>query len=216
MSNASVTITRFQGYGNIFTGSNVVVTIPASINNQPVTTIGSQALYGDYSTVGSIIIPSGITSIGIYAFSQCTYLTNALIGNSVTNISDDAFEGDNSLNAVYFFGNTPASGDNVFTQDRNATAYYIQGTIGWSNSFDGIPAVAWNPPLPPLGIAAYSNRPVLFFPLPASFPTSVGTNFVLQMTTNLGSSNWVNVTNGISFICVQITNAPSNAFFRLK
>lgn len=65
--------------------------------------------------------------------------------------------------------------------------------------------------LPPLeGIAIYSNSPVIFF------PTSPGTNFSVQMTTNLNSPAWVTVTNGVPFSGVQITNAPSNAFFRLN
>jgi hypothetical protein len=66
------------------------------------------------------------------------------------------------------------------------------------------------PPTPPaLGIATYSNKPAVFF------PTATGTNFVLQMTTNLASGNWVAVTNGVPFSCVVITNPPANAFFRL-
>ena len=66
------------------------------------------------------------------------------------------------------------------------------------------------PPSPPaLGIASYSNQPAVFF------PTATGTNFVLQMTTNLASGNWVTVTNGVPFSCVVITNPSVNAFFRL-
>jgi hypothetical protein len=52
--------------------------------------------------------------------------------------------------------------------------------------------------------------------MPASFPTSIGTNYVLQMSTNLAVGNWVTVTNGLPFIGVQISNAPSPAFFRLQ
>jgi hypothetical protein len=41
------------------------------------------------------------------------------------------------------------------------------------------------------------------------------TNFLLQNATNLGSSNWVTVTNGIPINGVIISNAPTNAFLRL-
>jgi hypothetical protein len=65
-------------------------------------------------------------------------------------------------------------------------------------------------PTPPnLGISTYSNQPVVFF------PAAAGANFVLQMTTNLASGNWVTVSNGISISGLIITNPPSNAFFRL-
>jgi hypothetical protein len=63
---------------------------------------------------------------------------------------------------------------------------------------------------PAVGICIYSNSPVVFF------PTTPGTNYVLQMTTNLVSPNWVTVTNGVPFSGVEITNAPSPAFFRLQ
>jgi hypothetical protein len=63
-------------------------------------------------------------------------------------------------------------------------------------------------PAPPLGITTVSSLPVVVW-------TASATNFVLQMTTNLASGNWVTVTNGIPFIGVQLTNAPGTAFFRL-
>jgi hypothetical protein len=65
-------------------------------------------------------------------------------------------------------------------------------------------------PPPALGIGTYSNEPVVFF------PTATGTNYNLQMTTNLLTGAWVTVTNGIPFSGVLITNAPSPAFFRLQ
>jgi len=64
------------------------------------------------------------------------------------------------------------------------------------------------PAQPALGISTVSNLPVVVWPASA-------TNCVLQMTTNLSSGNWVTVTNGIPFNGLQITNAPSNAFFQL-
>jgi hypothetical protein len=63
---------------------------------------------------------------------------------------------------------------------------------------------------PPLGISLYSNAPVVFY------PTASGTNFSVQMATNLAAPVWVPVTNGIPFSGIQITNAPTNAFFRLN
>jgi len=70
------------------------------------------------------------------------------------------------------------------------------------------------PAIPPLAISTYSNQPVLFFPPPAPFPASVGTNYVLEMTTNLASGKWAAVSNGVSLISLEITNVSSPAFFR--
>ena len=62
---------------------------------------------------------------------------------------------------------------------------------------------------PALAIGTYSNQPAVFF------ATATGTNYTLQMTTNLASGIWVPVTNGIPISGVQIPNASGTAFFRL-
>ena len=59
-----------------------------------------------------------------------------------------------------------------------------------------------------IGVTTVGSLPVVIWP-------AAGTNFVLQMTTNLTSTNWVTVTNGIPFFGLQITNPPGSAFFRL-
>jgi hypothetical protein len=51
----------------------------------------------------SVIIPDGVTSIGIGAFSNCGALTSATIPNSVTNIGVGAFG-----NNIDFVITTPA------------------------------------------------------------------------------------------------------------
>jgi len=63
---------------------------------------------------------------------------------------------------------------------------------------------------PTLGIGTYSNSPVVFY------PSNPGTNYTLQMTSNLGTGPWAAVTNGVPFTAVQVTNAPNPAFFRLQ
>jgi hypothetical protein len=45
------------------------------------------------NTQTSFTIPSGVTSIGAYAFQSCTGLTNITIPNSVTSIGNSAFSG---------------------------------------------------------------------------------------------------------------------------
>ncbi|MGA2029379.1 MAG: hypothetical protein ABSG87_04830, partial [Verrucomicrobiota bacterium] len=69
---------------------------------------------------------------------------------------------------------------------------------------------AVSPTPPALGISTYSGQPAVFF------PTATGTNFVLQMTTNLTPPvNWVTVSNGVPISGIIITNPPAAAFFRL-
>ncbi len=59
-----------------------------------------------------------------------------------------------------------------------------------------------------LGIAAAGGQAVVFWPASA-------TNFVLQTTTNMSSTNWTTVTNGKPIIGVTLTNTSPAAFFRL-
>jgi len=77
-----------------------------------------------------------------------------------------------------------------------------------NNSVD-LPELIFGPS-PALGITTYGNQPMVFY------PAGLGINHVLQMTTNLASPNWVTVTNSVPCTAALITNAPSNAFFRLQ
>ena len=77
-------------------------------------------------------IPNSVTTIGSYAFYDCTNLTSVTIGNSVTNIGDCAFSWCTSLAGVYFTGNAPSVGGYVFSEDNRATVYYLAGTSGWT------------------------------------------------------------------------------------
>ena len=45
------------------------------------------------SSINTLIIEDGVTSIGKYAFYNCTSLTSVTIPNSVTSIAESAFEG---------------------------------------------------------------------------------------------------------------------------
>ncbi|MBQ7580977.1 MAG: leucine-rich repeat domain-containing protein, partial [Clostridia bacterium] len=52
------------------------------------------------SSIKSVTIQSGVTSIGKDAFSWCSSLTSITIPDSVTNIGDSAFSGCNSLTSI--------------------------------------------------------------------------------------------------------------------
>jgi hypothetical protein len=90
---------------------------------------------------------------------------------------------------------------------NNIAGFYLDGTLIGSTN---ISAFIYTLSPPNIGITAYSNAPVVIF------PTATGTNFVVQMATNLASPVWVAVTNGVPFTGIQITNPPPNAFFRLN
>ena len=82
-----------------YTGPGGAVTIPSTINGLPVTSIGDWA-FDDCTSLTSVTIPNSVTSIGDEAFADCTSLTSVTIPNSVTSIGDGAFSGCTSLTAI--------------------------------------------------------------------------------------------------------------------
>src|SRR2546422_1056789 len=73
--NAQFTFTTNNGAITIagYSGSDVDVTIPDTINGLPVTSIGNYAF--QYQQITTVKIPSGVTNVGIYVFANCTNLT---------------------------------------------------------------------------------------------------------------------------------------------
>ena len=98
-----------------------------------VTTIGSWAFY-DCSKLASVVIPAGVTSIGDFAFNYCYALTDIIIPDSVSSIGDYAFRYC-YLSSVEFLGDAPASfGNDVFYgKDGFFTIFYHSGTTGWTS-----------------------------------------------------------------------------------
>ena len=57
--------------------------------------------YSYISNIKSVEIEEGVTSIGRYAFYNCSGLTSVTIPNSVTSIGSEAFYGCSGLTGVY-------------------------------------------------------------------------------------------------------------------
>ena len=145
---ASVT---FQGsyvssYSNEYTGA---IVIPASVTYNSViysvTSIGGFA-FGDCSGLTSVTIPNSVTSIRDYAFSYCTGLTSVTIPNSVTSIGKYAFGGCSSLTSVTIEAETPPTlGEDAFWDTNNCPIYVPCNAVNayktaWSEYADRIVA----------------------------------------------------------------------------
>lgn len=68
-----------------------------------VTSIGNFA-FSNCTSLQSVTIPDSVTSIGVQAFYDCTGLTSVTIGNGVTSIGTSAFSGCNALTDIYYTG----------------------------------------------------------------------------------------------------------------
>ena len=90
---------------------------------------------------GSYILSNSVTSISLFAFSQCAGLTDITIDADVTNIGFGAFQLCTNLTSLYFDGNAPNHDASVFYGDNLATIYYWPDTKNWVTSFGGLPAL---------------------------------------------------------------------------
>ena len=75
------------------------------------------------------IIPNSITSIGNYAFSECSGLTSVTIPNSVTNIGDRAFSGCDELISVTIPNSVTNVGDFAFASCSSLTSVTIPDSV---------------------------------------------------------------------------------------
>ena len=93
-----------------------------------VTTIGNYAFF-DCSSLTSIAIPNSITNIGDYAFAGCNSLTSITIPNSITSIGDWAFAGCNSLTSITIPNSITSIGDYAFFACSSFTSIAIPNSI---------------------------------------------------------------------------------------
>ena len=111
--------------------TEVSITIPSPVEiggvEYSVTSIGDYAFY-DCSSLTSIEIPAGVTQIGSYAFYDCSSLTSIEIPASVTQIE------------VYAFANVNEGGSYYDTQSQLSSVTFEEGsqlTMIGSHAFAG-------------------------------------------------------------------------------
>ena len=102
--------------------SLISVTIPNGV-----TSIESTA-FRYCSSLTSVTIPNSVTSIGVAAFGDCSALTSVTIPNSVTSIGSDAFGNCSSLTSVIIPNSVTEIGDDAFAN----TALFNDPT-NWDN-----------------------------------------------------------------------------------
>ena len=107
--------------------------IPASVEfydgvGYSVTSIGEWA-FSDCSGLTSVTIPNSVTSIGERAFSGCYSLTSVTIGNSVTSIGEWAFSSCHGLTSVTIGNNVTSIGKFAFDVCSGLTSVTIGNSV---------------------------------------------------------------------------------------
>jgi hypothetical protein len=207
----SVTNMGSEAFGSCT--SLACVTIPATF-----TAIPDNAFAG-CSALTKFSIPGSVTSIGEGAFSYAG-LTSITIPCSVTNIGGWAFYQSTGLTSVFFTGNAPAVGSDLFDLDYSVIAYYLPGTTGWDifAAETGISSVLWNP-LTQTSDASFGVQNGQFG---FTITNGGGNNIpiMVQTCTDLGNPVWiplqsVTLTNSFYFSDPQGTNYTMR-FYRIS
>lgn len=89
------------------------LTIPDTLGNKPVRSIGEYAFYWCENLTG-VTIPQGVTNIGDYAFEYCTKLRNLTIPDGVTHIGKTAFWHCNSMTNIVIPSSVVNIGESAF------------------------------------------------------------------------------------------------------
>ncbi|MCI6645489.1 MAG: leucine-rich repeat domain-containing protein [Bacteroidales bacterium] len=109
---------------------NLIIPSAISYNGTTysVTSIGEWAFY-ECSSLTSVTIPNGVTSIGGGAFSGCSGLTSVTIPNSVTSIGEGAFFECSGLTSVTIPNSVTSIGEDAFSYCSGLTSIVSKANV---------------------------------------------------------------------------------------
>ena len=157
---AEVTYELRYGENNYkgLTTANIPASVTYNGTTYSVTSIGEYA-FRDCSSLTSVTIPNSVTSIGDYAFYYCSGLTSVTIPNSVTSIAMSTFSGCSSLTSIEIPNSVTSIGGEAFWGCSGLTSVTIPNSvtsIGW-DAFRGCSSLT------------SADAPAAFFDVPEKY-----------------------------------------------
>ena len=184
VENGGATVT-----GSIAAGS---VTIPSVLGGVAVKKVGngSTPIFGTgNNSVTSVVIPNSVTSIGNYAFQECTNLASITIGNGVTSIGSSAFRACSQLTSATIGNSVTSVGSSAFNLCTSLTSINIpdSATSIGDNAFNNctsLISITIPNSVTSIGDSAFNNCIALIIITIPNSVTSIGDN-VFQGCTKL-------------------------------
>ena len=102
-----------------------------------VTSIGTEAFFG-CSNMTSAIIPVSVTSIGQRAFSGCSELLSFAIPSGVTSIEDSVFNGCNKLANIWIPSSVKQISGSAFSGCSGLAEIQVDANNTWYHAVDGV------------------------------------------------------------------------------
>ncbi|GHT20682.1 hypothetical protein AGMMS4957_08280 [Bacteroidia bacterium] len=131
-------VTAATSYTLTGSGDNLTLTITGTGAMPDYSSDTRAPWYSSSTSITTVVINSGVTSIGSQAFWDCDGLTSVTIPNSVTSIEDWAFAGCSGLTSVTIPNGVTSIGDDAFSFCTNLTAINVDiGNTEYS-SVDGV------------------------------------------------------------------------------
>ena len=128
----------FDGFTGLENLSNKTVLIPDTV-----TSIGSYA-FRNCTSMSSIAIPDGVVTIGNGAFQNDTAATVVTFGRSVETIGDDAFNNCSKLPKIIFSEGIKSIGHRAFRECTSLTEVYLPLTLTYISHWTDGDATFYN------------------------------------------------------------------------
>lgn len=176
--------------GNEWNASAIKSTITSIVVEEGVTSIGNNAFYG-CSNVTSVSLPSTLTTINLYAFQNCSKLESITIPASVNRIRQKNFTGCSKLQLVRFLPTTPPDMSDSYghqTFDNCHSSLRLEYPDGSDDAYASDPVICpnwWNR----LYNAATGEH--------APSPTASGNNGTAEYTWSLFANGQLNISGAI-------------------
>lgn len=117
------------------------VTMPRSIES-----LHLSDFYPDsYASITNVVVLDGTTRISDEAFKGCAGLQSVTLPPSLMQVGSRAFDGCTSLREVIYEGSAPEVGENIYQGTTNSLVTYVRaGSIGWAGGISTELPELWN------------------------------------------------------------------------